>query len=229
MNQVATLFQRSLAGLAMLVLSAGTHADQLQSIQVEGQGEIGIPVAITVNIDVSNASSANKSCGLDIQYGDGVVEEFLPGRNGPQEFPVRVTHLYTAPGNYVIKAVGKTKFRGFATAIGCTGADLYAPHAVSDGAARKAQESAAAKADELDAKEANLRKMQDELAKAKQVQLQREQELDLKEKRARQAAATAAASATAAAKESALKSMVEQPVTPSKKAPAKPSATIDAF
>ena len=226
MNQVATLFQRSLAGLALLVLSAGTYADQLQSIQIEGQGELGIPVTITVNIDVANAPNANKSCGLDIQYGDGVVEEFLPGRNGPQDFPVRVTHVYAAPGNYVIKAVGKTKFRGLATAFACTGADLYAPHAVSDGAARKAQESAAAKAGELDAKEANLRKMQDELARAKQAQLQREQELDLKEKRARQAETAAIA---AAAKESALKATVEQPLTPSKKAPAKPSATIDAF
>lgn len=214
-------FRKALVAIALPLLSGVAIADQLRAIRLLGTAEPGVPVSIAVDIDLADGS---RSCGLDIDYGDGTVEEYLPGNSGPRDFPLKVKHTYPSVGNYIVKVMGKTKFRGLGTSFACTGSDLFATVPVTDESAKKAQAAAlASKEREMAEKEANLERMAKTLEQAKQAQIAKENEFALKERRTRQQ------EVEVAAKEAALKAQSTQQAVPAKAMPPASPGKIDAF
>ena len=64
--------------------------------------KVGQPLTVTVAAD----GEAPKYCGLRIEYGDSSDDFKIDESN--KQFPLVITHTYSAPGTYVVKARGKT-------------------------------------------------------------------------------------------------------------------------
>ncbi len=104
-------------GCSALAAPAVARAQSLTGVRVETpQPQPGKPLVILVDID--KADNDNITCGAVINFGDGNTRDL---RIEGATFPLRVDHIYAAPGNFAVTIEGKTLFRGLRTAGACGG------------------------------------------------------------------------------------------------------------
>ena len=105
------------AGFWVLAAPAVARAQSLTGVRVETpQPQPGKPLVILVDIDKADNDSI--TCGAFINFGDGTTRDL---RIEGATFPLRVDHIYAAPGNFAVTIEGKTLFRGLRTAGACGG------------------------------------------------------------------------------------------------------------
>jgi len=138
-----------------------------------------VPAGAPVDIQIlfSLAGVTKPYCGLEVRYGDGSVQVARPGLNGSQEFPVNLTHSYKSPGQYAIVVEGKFVNRGMNSALACSGSPKTASILVFDEVAERAAVEVAQQQRELSAREAELRRLSEQIESEKKAQVAREQQL----------------------------------------------------
>ena len=115
----------------------------------------------------------NPVCGMSVSFGDGAAINVRVGEKGLSDFPVKITHRYAAPGNYLVKISGKTLFRGLFTLVSCGGDDLTAMVAVGT---QPAASSAPTPAPSTNPSARSLQEREEALAR-------REREIEAEQKR----------------------------------------------
>jgi len=116
-------------------------AQEIQGIRVV-QTRIATGAPLLIQIDFNNSNAGNPNCGLEINFGDGDTSTVRVGANGPQDFPLKLTHSYKSPGQYALRAEGKGIFRGLKSALACGGSVAQLTVTAFDEAAEKAKEDA---------------------------------------------------------------------------------------
>lgn len=87
-----------------LSFAAPTYADGINSVRVEpSSAQAGQEVKITVAAE----GDGTQFCGLRIEFGDGENTD-IKIASSEKQFPVTVSKIYAKPGNYTVKARGKT-------------------------------------------------------------------------------------------------------------------------
>lgn len=116
-------------------------AQEIQDVKVsETRIATGVPLQIQIEFNSSNVS--NPTCGLEINFGDGSINAVRVGANGPQDFPLKLTHSYKSPGQYALRVEGKAIFRGLNSAFGCSGSAKQLIVSAFDESVEKAKEDA---------------------------------------------------------------------------------------
>lgn len=92
-----------LAVLLSLAFSTA-HADGISSVTIDpATAKAGQEVKITVTAE----GDGTQFCGLRIEFGDGENSD-IKIASSEKQFPVTVSKTYAKPGNYTVKARGKT-------------------------------------------------------------------------------------------------------------------------
>lgn len=174
-------------GVAGVILVMGLRqadAQNLRRVLVERPAvAVGTSLSIQVEADISGPE--RPYCGLTIDYGDGSRQDVRAGENGPGDFPIRVNHVYSNPGEYAIKVEGKFLARGFFSASACRGSVTSVSVRVFDARAEREMEESQLRQRELAARESQMRLEAQQMERqklelAQKEQQQREEELALR-------------------------------------------------
>lgn len=109
----------ALAAVACGMLAAPVivRAQTLTGVRVETpQPQPGKPLVILVEIDKGQNESIG--CGANINFGDGNTRDL---RVEGAVFPLRVDHVYAAPGSFAVTVQGKGLTRGLRSLSACRG------------------------------------------------------------------------------------------------------------
>ncbi len=150
--------------------------------------KISVGENISVVLNLKNGVSTNAYCGLELNFGDGVIETIRAQQNDKNLVSIDLTHTYANPGKYTISAGGKFYFRGIYSVVACLGQSKQIVINVIDEAVEKSKEYAknqikilAEKEIELQKKEKELQAMKLQLLASKESELQRK-ETELQQK-----------------------------------------------
>lgn len=149
---------------------------------------ISVGEAVPIVLNLKNGVSTNAYCGLELNFGDGVIETIRAQQNELNMLSIELNHTYANPGKYTINAEGKFYFRGIYSAIACSGQSKQVVVNVIDEALEKSKEEAknkikilAEKEVELQKKEKELQTMQLQILSSRDSELQRK-EVELQQK-----------------------------------------------
>ncbi len=117
------------SAIATLIAAAPVTAQTLTGVKVEpAQIRAGESAKITAGFEVSGGIN----CGLRLHFGDGAQMDYKI--NQASDVPLVVTHAYTKPGTYEIKAEPKRN----GMILGCMGKNQTSALTVAGGAAAAA-------------------------------------------------------------------------------------------
>lgn len=175
--------------LLVLIFSFWCHSafsQEISSLTLKAD-KVSIGEAVSIILGLKNGASTNAYCGLELNFGDGVIETIRVQQNAQNMTSIDLAHTYTNPGRYTINVEGKFHFQGISSAIPCSGQSKQAIVNVIDNAAEKIKEETRNQIKILSEKEAELQKKEKEL-QAMQLQLlsARESELQRKEEELQQ-------------------------------------------
>lgn len=175
--------------LLVLIFSFWCHSafsQEISSLTLKND-KVSIGEAVSIILGLKNGASTNTYCGLELNFGDGVIETIRVQQNAQNMTSIDLAHTYTNPGRYTINVEGKFHFQGISSAIPCSGQSKQAVVNVIDNAAEKSKEETRNQIKILSEKEAELQKKEKEL-QAMQLQLlsARESELQRKEEELQQ-------------------------------------------
>ena len=157
-------------------VSAGVYGQEIVAIKTD-LVRLSPNTPISFQVDFNLANVPNPYCGVEISFGDGNSQTIRAGLNGAQDFPLRLTHSYAAPGKYVVKVEGKTAIRGFKSAAACQGSDKQIQLTIVDEAVERAKQEAVRKERELAAKQIELQQLAEKIEREKNEQALKEQKL----------------------------------------------------
>jgi len=113
----AAHFLQAILISAMLGLFCNdVFALEIQGIQTD-QKSMYAGKAVQIQVDFDQTYAENQSCGLEVNYGDGDTQSMRTGK----DLPLKLSHTYASPGQYVVTIQGKTVFRGLKSALPCGG------------------------------------------------------------------------------------------------------------
>lgn len=168
-------------------LCCSVYAQEISSLTSKTETAF-VGKAVSVVLSLKNGVSANSYCGLELNFGDGVIQTMRTQQSDANLISIDLTHTYTSPGSYVVSADGKYYFRGIYSAAGCSGQSKQVVINVIDEEIEKSKEEAknqikilAEKELELQRKEKELQAMQFQLISSRESELQRK-EAELQQK-----------------------------------------------
>lgn len=168
-------------------LCCSVYAQEIYSLNLKID-KVSFGEAVPIVLNLKNGVSSNAYCGLELNFGDGVIETIRAQQNELDMISIDLNHTYANPGKYTINVEGKFYFRGIYSAIACSGQSKQVVVNVIDDALEKSKEEAknkikilAEKEFELQKKEKELQAIQLQILSSRESELQRK-ELELQQK-----------------------------------------------
>jgi hypothetical protein len=137
---------------------------------------------VPVVLSFKSSDLKNSSCGLELNFGDGVIETIRAQQSELNMASMVLSHTYRNPGKYTINAEGKFYFRGLYSAIACSGQSKQVIVEVINDVLERSKDEAKNQIKIMAEKEVELQKREKDL-QALQLQIlsSRESELQRKE------------------------------------------------